>query len=98
MNESENTGKKVFLDTHFGAIYKAKELLKNIEQLYPSAYDVLASMSGYYPETFEDFCSEFGYDEDSIKAKETFEAVQKEELGLRRIFTTDQLEKLAEIN
>ena len=64
----------------------------------PSAYDFLACMDPYIPDTFEEFCAEFGYDEDSRRAENIFRACQKEIADLHRVFTEDQLEKLAEIN
>lgn len=67
----------------------------------PSAYDILACLSSYYPETFEDFCSEFGYDEQSLsnypKVMEIFTACKAEERGLRQLFNDDELEQLSEI-
>jgi len=63
----------------------------------PNEYDILASLTKYDPETFQDFCNEFWYDMDSIKAKETFEGVDKEWHQTNRMFS-DCLEELREIN
>lgn len=63
----------------------------------PNAYDILACLSGYFPSTFEDFCWEYGYDTDSIRAFKTYIECQKEHSGLSKIFTIEQLEKLNEI-
>lgn len=63
----------------------------------PNAYDILSCLDGYMPSTFEDFCSEFGYDTDSIRALKTYIECQKQYDGLRKIFTSEQLEKLNEI-
>lgn len=52
----------------------------------PTFYDYLASLTHYDPETFTEFCSEYGYDEDSRKALETYLNVQKEWLGVRKVF------------
>lgn len=71
---------------------KVKEVIK------PNAYDVLACLNPLYEETFEDFCASYGYDTDSIRALKTFEAVKEEDRQLRRLFTHEELEKLAEIN
>lgn len=65
--------------------------------LPPSAYCVLAGLTKHDPKTFEDFCAEFGYDDDSIKAKEVFEAVDKEWHRVNRFFTPEQLEELQDI-
>jgi hypothetical protein len=65
----------------------------------PSAYDVLACISGdtYTPDTFADFCGEFGYETDSIKALQTFRRCSTFAKRLRAFFTTAELEQLAEI-
>lgn len=54
----------------------------------PSAYDVLACVSGDVncPETFEYFCAEYGYDEDSRKAFATFERCHDFARKLRDFF------------
>lgn len=65
------------------------------------AYSVLACCSGDYhcPETFEEFCSEFGYDADSRKAEKTFKACQKQSAKLKKIFDTQEMvDDLMEIN
>lgn len=67
---------------------------KNI--IHPTAYDVLASITKYDPDTFESFCSEFGYDEDSRTAERTYKAVVKEWNAVERLFS-DCLEELQEI-
>jgi len=60
------------------------------------AYDVLSGLTSYDVGSFEDFCSEFGYD-DSRKVEKIYKAVCKEYQNLCRLFTPEQLEKLAEI-
>lgn len=66
----------------------------------PTAYDVLACVSSdlYYPETFEEFCSEYGYEQDSRKAEQTFKAADKFGRKLRAFFTEKEAEDLSEIN
>lgn len=63
----------------------------------PTAYDVLACLTKYDPESFEDFCSNYGYDTDSRNAKNIYKAVKKEYLNLCTLYTAQELEKLAEI-
>jgi len=46
---------------------------------------------------FEDFCSDFGYDEDSRKAYSTWQACLEMTENLERIFDADQIKILAEI-
>lgn len=63
----------------------------------PSAYDVLACLTKYDPGTFKDFCADFGYSDDSIKALETYREVQEEWAEVKRMFE-DCLDELVEIN
>jgi hypothetical protein len=63
----------------------------------PNAYDVLSCLDVLYSDTFEDFCADFDYDVDSIKAEKTYIAMQEQDRALRRLFTMEQLEKLQEI-
>lgn len=69
---------------------------KNFEE--PSAYNVLACLDGNDPGTFEDFCSNFGYDTDSRKAKKIYDDVLNQWKELRCLFTDDELKTLGEIN
>lgn len=75
-----------------------KELEAKKAEATPSAYDILACMTKYDPGTFEGFCCEFGYDEDSRTAERIYFAVQKEYTQLARLFTVEQMEELQEIN
>lgn len=65
----------------------------------PSAYDVLSCISGdaYTPETFADFCAEYGYEEDSIKALQQFRRCDRFAKRLRAFFTEAELTELSEI-
>lgn len=63
----------------------------------PTAYDVLACLTKYDPGTFEDFCSDFGYDTDSRTAKKTYKAVKKEWANVQTIWDDSEIEQLAEI-
>ena len=64
----------------------------------PTAYDVLACLTKSDPYSFEDFCSNFGYEEDSRKAYKIFKAVMKEWKNVELLFTPEQIEELQEIN
>jgi len=68
----------------------------------PTAYDVLACLTAYDPGMFEDFCNEYGYSEHPLseypKIQGIYAAVMAEYRSLRRMFTSDQLDQLAEIN
>lgn len=62
----------------------------------PSIYDVLACVTKYDPGTFENFCSDYGYDEDSRKAERIWKAVKKEFKNVERLFG-DVMDDLREI-
>lgn len=62
----------------------------------PREYDVLAGI--YTPvDSFEDFCSNFGYDTDSREAEATYHEVVELNKKLESIFTSEELEQLQEI-
>lgn len=65
----------------------------------PTAYDVLACVSGdiYCPESFEEFCGEYGYDEDSRRAEAVFRRCDVFAQRLRNFFTQEEQEALVEI-
>lgn len=62
----------------------------------PTMYDILACLTKYDPETFEDFCDEFGYDQDSRSAERIYKAVRREWGNVERLFG-DILDKLRKI-
>lgn len=62
----------------------------------PDIYDVLACLTKSDPGSLEDFCSEYGYDSDSIKANITYTAVCREWKAIDRLFS-DIIEGLREI-
>ncbi len=59
----------------------------------PIVYSVLACIgSDYYcPDSHHDFCSEYGYDEDSIKALSLFTECQKLARSLRTVITAEEI-------
>lgn len=63
----------------------------------PSAYDILTCLTKYDPVSFEDFCSDFGYDSDSRSAEKIYKAVAKEWKAIDKLFTSEQIELLQEI-
>lgn len=82
----------------YGERIKAKNDLTRLKaDAVPNEYDVLACLEKYDMGTFENFCSEFGYDEDSRTAERIYIAVIKEYKDLTRIFTEEQMEELREI-
>jgi hypothetical protein len=63
----------------------------------PTMYDVLSCLQKYDVGSFEDFCSEFGYDTDSRKAERIYKALCKEYEAMCRLFSDEELELLSEI-
>jgi len=63
----------------------------------PSAYSLLACISVSYCEDFNDFCCEFGYDNDSISALNTWKEVRRQDIELQKLYDEKELEMLHEI-
>ena len=63
------------------------------------AYSVLACLSSDVntPETFADFCGDYGYNEDSISARQAFERCYTFAKKLRTFFTSEEISELQEI-
>jgi len=72
-------------------------IMKNPKREQPSAYDVLTCITKYNPGSFDNFCDEYGYNNDSIKAKEVWENVRNEWIDVRDFFTDQELDELQEI-
>lgn len=65
----------------------------------PKLKDVLYSfiMDDVSEMDFQEFCSCFGYDDDSIRALRTFEACQEQTKNVNRLFNEDEKEMLREL-
>lgn len=63
----------------------------------PKLYDVLACLTKSDPGSFDDFCGDYGYSNDSINAEKTWRAVAEEWRSVSRIFG-DVIDELQEIN
>lgn len=75
-----------------------KELKAKQNEAKPTAYDVLACLTKHDCGSFDNFCLEYGYSNDSIRALKTYLACSKEYEALCRIFNSEQMEELREIN
>lgn len=64
----------------------------------PTSYDVLACVTKYEAGSFDDFCSDYGYDNDSRKAHKIYKAVLREWKNIEKLFTPEQIETLQEIS
>lgn len=64
-----------------------------IERKKPTMYDILACVNAEYycPDNFNDFCAEYGYDEDSIKARETWKNCIAQSDKLKQIFSEEEI-------
>lgn len=70
------------------------------QKVSPKLADVMYSLlsdSSAMDETFADWCGNFGYDDDSIKALETYQACVKIGQSLSKAFTPAELQELREI-
>jgi hypothetical protein len=108
-NSLNNSGKfKIFASDGFKLTNDEKEALKykkktahvkrNNDFKEPSAYDVLACLTKSEVGTFKDFCGEFGYNEDSIKAEKMYNAVIDEWENIKMLYSDEEILKLQEIN
>ena len=64
----------------------------------PTAYELLACITKSDPDTFENFCGDFGYDADTKHAQKIYRAVIREWQKVERFFSADEIEALQEIN
>lgn len=91
--------KRVYSDLNYSEKIKLQRELKlKQESVKPTEYDILACLQKSDVGTFDEFCSEFGYDNDSITAYKIYVAVEDEYKKLTRIFSKEQMIELQEIN
>lgn len=95
---------KKYLKMHYNSLTipeqtRAHKNLKELKQENAvSEYDILSCLEKYPCGTFQEWCRNFGYSDDSIKALNTYQACAKQYEALSKVFTQEQLEKLREIN
>jgi len=63
----------------------------------PTMYDILTCLEKYEVGSFDNFCSNYGYDNDSIKAHRIYKAVAKEYKNMLRLFGAELLDQMQEI-
>lgn len=77
------------------------DVIKNPNKKAPDEYDFFASVEKYDVGTFEDFCSEFGYNDlplsDYQKVKDIYEAVVKQHNALLSMYNDQEMDELREI-
>jgi hypothetical protein len=68
----------------------------------PNAYDILACLSIMSFDSVDDYISEFGIEinpaQDFRNAEKTFNLIQQEEISLLRMYTSEEIEQLRDIN
>lgn len=95
LNGGARTGNYVINDIQK---YKSSQSLKLVKGDEPTLYDVIACIQKYDVGSFADFCSEFGYDEDSRKAEKIYNAVCDEYMNVSRLFNDSEIEILSLIS
>ena len=95
----KNANKYQVKISYFGKSYVTDYYMGSALTRKPSKKDVLNSMllddiSGI---DFDEFCCEFGYDNDSIKALKTYKACQRETKALHNMFDSDEIDMLREL-
>jgi hypothetical protein len=70
-------------------------ILKN--GVFPTAYDILSCLEKYDYDSFEDFCSELGYDTDSRSAERIYNACKEQYLQLCSLYNEEEMEILKDI-
>ena len=78
-------------------IYDQEMIPRKSGRIKPTAYDILTCLQKTEVGTFEDFCSDFGFDTDSRKAEKIYFAVQNEFSSLKKLFTQAELDEMNEI-
>ena len=63
----------------------------------PSPYDILACLEKYDYDSFEDFCSQLGYDTDSRNAERIYNACKDQYLHLISLYNEEEMEMLRDI-
>lgn len=75
---------------------------KKISEAEPTAYDILTCLGAdsYVSDDFDEFCSEYGYDNEPgserTKARKIWKACLVQNEKLRRCFTEEQIEEMRE--
>ena len=80
---------KISYQKRSGVFEYTDSVVNTTEGREPEIKDVLYCLVMDYTsasETFQDFCDEFGYDNDSIKSLNIFKACQKNSQKMKRIF------------
>ena len=85
--------------SYFGKFYVTDYYMGMALTREPDKKDILYSMlmDNVSDMDFDEFCAEFGYDNDSIKALKIYEACQRETKALYNMFESDEIDMLREL-
>lgn len=74
------------------------DFCKEVKGIPPTSYDVLACLTKSPVYDFADFCSEYGYNEDSRSAYKTYKAVKREWENIAILYSDEEITRLQEIS
>lgn len=92
------SGKHIFETDYFTGIGHRNKVTRRAKN--PTAADVLYSLvldSSAADQSFDDWCGDYGYSNNSLKAFDTYRACCKNGAEMRKLFSPDQRRKLAEL-
>ena len=80
----------------------SRKSLAEARNYRPSAYDILACLEKYEPDTFDNWAAEMGYNDRPLSeypnVLKVWTACVEQYRGLSRMFSADEMEQLREIN
>ena len=95
----KNANKYQVKISYFGKSYVTDYYMGSALTREPDKKDILYSMlmDNVSDMDFDEFCCEFGYDNDSIKALKIYEECQHETKALHNMFDSDEIDMLREL-
>ena len=104
-DRGHNSYKVVMQNSKHKFSFTYYDSIANTEKKVSAKYDfysVLACMTTYCPESFDEFCSDFGYEfkneSECLKVKSTHLEILAQISVLKKMFTEEELEALGEIS
>lgn len=94
--EGEMKGKPYLYNRKFSQFVDKFHRVLPIDGAPPTAYNVLACL-GDEAGDFEDFCLDYGYNEDSIKVKKVWLKMREQWQNTQMLFSDEEIELLREI-
>lgn len=84
-------------DKNSAVYFKFGDSIANAQEgKEPDVYSILACVGSDYwtPDTFKEFCGEYGYNEDSRKAEKLFKVCRQQAEKIQSIFTEEEAQSL----